>query len=43
MDVKVNTVENFLCETIFHFFKGGCLSTRAHTKKFTRSIATLES
>ena len=29
IDVKIDTVEKFLSESIFHFFKGGCLSTRA--------------
>ena len=40
IDVKVNTVEKFLSESIFHFFKGGCLSTEhpptGYTKNYTQ-------
>ena len=54
IDVKVNIVEKFLSVSIFHFFEGECLNTRAITlaikkikkissNNITRSMPTLES
>ena len=53
IDVKVNIVEKFLSVSIFHFFEGEYLNTRAITlaikkikkissNKITRSMPTLK-